>query len=69
MTSKAATKLIGSGSADLVSFGCLFLANPDLLERFKRKAVLNEPNPDTFYVGEEKGYIDYPRLEPSVSRA
>ncbi len=51
------------GIADLVAFGRPFLANPDLPERFEKKAPLNEPDPSTFYGGGEKGYTDYPRLE------
>jgi N-ethylmaleimide reductase len=39
---------IAAGDADLVSFGSLFLANPDLVERFRRGAVLNAPDPETF---------------------
>ena len=53
---------IRKGEADLISFGALFLANPDLPERFRRKAPLNLPVAKTFYAGEEKGYIDYPVL-------
>jgi N-ethylmaleimide reductase len=53
---------IGKGFADLISFGTLFLANPDLPERFRRSAPLNSANHATFYTGEEKGYIDYPKL-------
>jgi N-ethylmaleimide reductase len=53
---------IESGSADLVSFGAPFLANPDLPERFRRNAPLNDANSATFYTGEEKGYTDYPSL-------
>ena len=53
---------IKNGEADLVSFGVRFLANPDLPERFKNGAPLNEPDRSTFYAGEEKGYIDYPSL-------
>ena len=40
----------------------LFLANPDLPERFRRSAALNAPIPDTFYEGGEQGYVDYPTL-------
>lgn len=54
---------IASGLADLVSFGRLFLANPDLPERLRRGAELNEPDPDTFYGGGAEGYVDYPTLE------
>jgi len=57
-----ATRAIQEGAADLVSFGRLFLANPDLPARFAQGAALNEPDPDTFYGGDEKGYTDYPAL-------
>ena len=53
--------MIERGEADLVAFGVPFLANPDLPERFRRNASLNAPDHTTFYAGEEKGYIDYPR--------
>jgi N-ethylmaleimide reductase len=53
---------IASGDADMVSFGQLFLANPDLVQRFKTDAVLNTADQDTFYGGDEKGYTDYPML-------
>ena len=53
---------IASGDADMVSFGQLFLANPDLVQRFKTDAELNTPDQDTFYGGDEKGYTDYPTL-------
>jgi N-ethylmaleimide reductase len=54
---------IANGHADLVSFGTLFLANPDLVARFKAKAELNTPDQDTFYGGDEHGYTDYPFME------
>ena len=54
---------IAFGRADLVSIGKLFIANPDLVERFRAHAPLNEPDPATFYGGNEKGYIDYPALD------
>ena len=50
------------GIAGLVSFGTLFLANPDLPERFKSDAALNEPDRATMFGGGEQGYIDYPFL-------
>ncbi|MBW4486090.1 MAG: alkene reductase [Tildeniella torsiva UHER 1998/13D] len=58
----AGNAAIASGDANLVSYGKLFIANPDLPERFAKHAPLNEPNPDTFYGGGEAGYIDYPTL-------
>jgi N-ethylmaleimide reductase len=48
---------------DLIAFGRLFLANPDLPERFAQDAELNEPDLSTFYTPGEKGYTDYPVLE------
>jgi N-ethylmaleimide reductase len=56
-------KAIAENAADLVAFGVPFLANPDLVERYRRNAPLNEPDQDTFYGGDEKGYNDYPFLE------
>jgi N-ethylmaleimide reductase len=54
---------LAQGRADLVAFGKPYIANPDLVERFRRHAPLNTPDPDTFYGGGETGYTDYPRLE------
>ena len=57
---------VDSGMADLVAFGRLFIANPDLVERLKTGAELAQPDPATFYApganGFEQGYIDYPVL-------
>lgn len=58
-----ANRAIQSGAADCVAFGVPFIANPDLPERFRREAPLNEADPDTFYGGDAKGYTDYPTLE------
>lgn len=57
-----AEQAIAGGHADAVTFGRPFIANPDLPERFRVDAPLNEPNPDTFYGGNEAGYTDYPTL-------
>jgi N-ethylmaleimide reductase len=59
-------EVIESGLADMVSFGILFLANPDLPYRFAQHAPLNSGDPSTFYTGEEKGYIDYPVLGTGI---
>ncbi len=58
-----ANKVLAANEADLIAFGKLFIANPDLVERFKRGAPLNEPDKATFYGGGAKGYTDYPTLE------
>jgi len=55
--------VLEAGNADLVAYAQLFLANPDLPERFAQNAALNEPNRDTFYGGGEEGYTDYPFLD------
>lgn len=59
---KAQTILENDG-ADMVSFGRLFIANPDLPERFRAGKPLNAPDPETFYGGGSEGYTDYPILE------
>ncbi|MFE4829989.1 alkene reductase [Streptomyces sp. NPDC056672] len=56
-------KLIEDGTADIVSYGALFLANPDLPDRLKAGGPYNTPDPATFFGGDDKGYIDYPFLE------
>ncbi|HZH13913.1 MAG TPA: alkene reductase [Archangium sp.] len=53
---------LSRGEADLVSYGVPFLANPDLVERYRNGAPLNTPDFSTFYSGEEKGFTDYPAL-------
>ncbi|RME35864.1 MAG: alkene reductase [Gammaproteobacteria bacterium] len=54
---------IREGRADAVAFGRLYIANPDLVERFRRGAPLNIPDPATFYGGDAHGYTDYPTLD------
>ena len=58
-----AQQAIAADAADMVSFGALYIANPDLVERFRRGTALNTPDPETFYGGDEHGYIDYPFLD------
>jgi N-ethylmaleimide reductase len=53
---------IAAGKGDLVAVGKPFLANPDLVERWKTGAKLNEPDMSTFYTPGPKGYTDYPVL-------
>ncbi|RYY79829.1 MAG: alkene reductase [Moraxellaceae bacterium] len=61
-----AERLLELGEADAVAFGQLYIANPDLLERFKQHAELNTPNPATYYAEGVTGYTDYPFLTDSV---
>ncbi len=55
-----AQSTLEAGSADLVSFGVPFIANPDLPERFSADAPLNPPDLTTFYGSGPRGYTDYP---------
>lgn len=50
---------VNSGYADLIAFGKLFIANPNLVEKLKKNLPLNKPDVNTFYGGGEKGYTDY----------
>ncbi len=62
-TRQRAESALKEGRADLVSFGALYLANPDLPERLRQGGPFNEPNRDTFYGGGAEGYTDYPFLD------
>jgi 12-oxophytodienoic acid reductase len=58
---------IAENRADLVVYGRLFLANPDLPKRFKLNAPLNKYNRETFYISDPVvGYTDYPFLEDTA---
>lgn len=63
LTLSAAEELLLSGRVDAVSFGKLYIANPDLAERVEAGAALNEPIPQTFYSDGSLGYTDYPFLK------
>jgi N-ethylmaleimide reductase len=51
--------------ADLIAFGRLYIANPDLVERLRIGARLNVPDRTTFFGGGAAGYTDYPALTPA----
>ena len=58
---------VAEDRTDLVAFGRLFLANPDLPKRIELRAPLNKYNRDTFYLSDPNvGYTDYPFLEQSL---
>ncbi|MGB6308002.1 MAG: alkene reductase [Steroidobacteraceae bacterium] len=65
-TFETAEQALQAGDADAVAFGRLFIANPDLPQRFALRTPLNEPRVPEFYAGGAEGYTDYPSL--SVSR-
>ena len=58
----SAIEAVASGKADLVAFGRLFIANPDLPRRLRENAPLNPLDAGTLYGGSEHGYTDYPAL-------
>lgn len=60
---------ISGGDADLIAFGTPFLANPDLVRRYRDNFVLNNVDHTTFYGGDETGYTDYPFIGDLLSSA
>ena len=54
---------LAAGDSDLVAFGVPFIANPDLVHRFRNGIALAEADQATFYGGDETGYTDYPVAE------
>lgn len=68
-TQETAEKALDNDEADLIAFGVPFIANPDLVERLEQGAALNTPDPGTFYVPGDKGYIDYPALAETLQAA
>jgi N-ethylmaleimide reductase len=63
-TPESGALAVDNGQADAISFGRLFIANPDLVARVRQGAALNTPDRSTFYGGSARGYTDYPTLEP-----
>jgi N-ethylmaleimide reductase len=62
-----ANAVLAGGNADLVAFGVPYIANPDLVERFRSDAPLNMPDPALFYGVGAKGYTDYPVIETAAA--
>ncbi|WP_354638130.1 alkene reductase [Kitasatospora camelliae] len=62
VTGPEALTLVEDGTADMIAYGALFLANPDLPARLAAGGPFNTPDPSTFYGGDHRGYTDYPVL-------
>ncbi|HTK34046.1 MAG TPA: alkene reductase [Caulobacteraceae bacterium] len=62
-TPARAQAYIREGKADLIAFGRLFIANPDLPERIRTGAELNPLDPTTLYAGNARGLLDYPTVD------
>jgi len=54
-----AQMMVANDETSLVAFGTSFLANPDLVYRYREKLPLNDADPSAFYGGNEVGYTDY----------
>jgi 2,4-dienoyl-CoA reductase-like NADH-dependent reductase (Old Yellow Enzyme family) len=67
VTKEAAEEALAKGEADAAAFGRPYIANPDLVERFRLGAPLNAVNANTIYSPDHTGYTDYPALETVVS--
>jgi 2,4-dienoyl-CoA reductase-like NADH-dependent reductase (Old Yellow Enzyme family) len=68
-TRDSAERIVQAGDADAVAFGKAFIANPDLVERFRRDAPLNPLDEATIYTEGPAGYIDYPALDVGLMPA
>jgi len=55
-------RLITEGAGDMIAFGRDYISNPDLIDRIRTGADLNPYDPNTFYLGDHRGYTDYPFL-------
>jgi N-ethylmaleimide reductase len=60
MTKERADALIQDGTIDLAGFGQPYISNPDLVARFQNGWPLSQPNRETYYGGDARGFIDYP---------
>ncbi|WP_370316177.1 alkene reductase [Sagittula sp.] len=62
-----AVERVAGDLTDLVAFGRPYIANPDLAERLRVGAELNEGDPSTYYGGGREGYTDYPALRDEAA--
>jgi 2,4-dienoyl-CoA reductase-like NADH-dependent reductase (Old Yellow Enzyme family) len=64
---KHGAELLREGFGDLIAFGRDYIANPDLVERIRLDAPLNEHRPEGYYGSSSVGYTDYPFLKPQTA--
>jgi N-ethylmaleimide reductase len=67
-TPESGETVLANGGADAITFGRLFIANPDLVARVRQRASLNTPDRSTFYGGTAHGYTDYPTMPPQLAQ-
>ncbi|KAG7389069.1 12-oxophytodienoate reductase 1 [Phytophthora pseudosyringae] len=60
---QSAVQIVEEGAADAVAIGRRFISNPDLVRRFQLHTPVNDFDVDTFYLGDARGYTDYPFLQ------
>ncbi|GGF03819.1 alkene reductase [Stappia taiwanensis] len=56
-------RILGEGLSDLVAYGRPFIANPDLVRRFREDLPLADYDGATLFGGDATGYSTYPALE------
>ena len=56
----SASDALDAGEADAIAFGIPFIANPDLVERYRYNLPLTDSDPKTYYTPGKRGYTDYP---------
>src|SRR5580658_4301120 len=64
---KHGAELVRDGLGDLIAFGRDYIANPDLVERIRLNAPLNEQRPSGYYGSSSVGYTDYPFLKAQTA--
>ena len=64
---KHGAELVREGFGDLIAFGRDYIANPDLVERIRLDAQLNEQRPEGYYGSSPIGYTDYLFLKPQIA--
>ena len=57
---RSGSDALGVGDADAIAFGVPFIANPDLVERYRYNLPLADSDPETYYTPGPQGYADYP---------
>lgn len=66
-TAESGAAALAANQADIISYGVPYIANPDLVERFKAGSALNEGDRSTYYSGGEKGYTDYQVMQKKAA--
>jgi N-ethylmaleimide reductase len=66
-TKEMGENALADNEGDAVAYGVPYIANPDLVARFKTNAPLNTADATTFYTHEAKGYTDYPALKSAAA--